>query len=155
MNSRPDPYRSHPELIEPLRAFAGEVARMGLEPSLVDLVKIRVSQVNDCAACLDMHLRDARWSGESEQRIRSLANWRRSSCYSHRERAALAWAEALTHVAESRPSDEVYEQVALEFSPEEQVKLSLLVIAINGFNTLGIGFQVPPAAVEGDEKEAA
>jgi AhpD family alkylhydroperoxidase len=152
---RLDPYRSYPELIEPLRRFAGEVAQMGLEPSLVDLVKIRVSQVNNCAACLDIHLRDARWSGESEQRIRSLQSWRRSSCYSQRERAALAWAEALTRVAETPPPDETYKGLALEFSPEEQVKLSLVIIAINGFNRLGIGFKVPPADIERGERQAA
>ncbi len=113
----------------------------GLETSLLDLVKMRASQINGCAYCLDMHSKDARSAGETEQRLYLLNAWREAPFYSERERAALAWTEALTLVADSHVPDEVYEEARRHFSEEELVNLSLAVVTINGWNRLAIGFR--------------
>jgi AhpD family alkylhydroperoxidase len=129
-----------------LEAF---VHRSGLEPSLLDLVKIRASQINGCAYCIDMHTKDARARGESEQRIYLLDAWRESpSFYNDRERAALAWTEAVTLVAESRVPDAVYEDVRQQFSDDEQVSLTMAVVAINGWNRLNVALRTVPGSYE-------
>jgi AhpD family alkylhydroperoxidase len=120
----------------------------GLEASLMDLVKIRASQINGCAYCLDMHTKDARAAGESEQRIYLLSAWRESPFYSERERAALAWTEALTLVAESHVPDEVYEAVRPHFSEEELVNLSLVIATINAWNRLSVSFRTEPGSYQ-------
>jgi AhpD family alkylhydroperoxidase len=112
-----------------------------LEPSLLLLVKMRASQINGCAFCLDMHSKDARAAGETEQRLYLLNAWRESPFYSARERAALAWTEALTLIADSRASDAVYEQARQQFSEKELVDLSLAIVAINGWNRMTIGLR--------------
>ena len=113
----------------------------GLEASLLELVKMRASQINGCAHCLDMHSKDARAAGETEQRLYLLNAWREAPFYSARERAALAWTEALTLVSESQVPDTVYEEARRHFSEQELVDLSLAIVAINGWNRLAIGFR--------------
>jgi AhpD family alkylhydroperoxidase len=129
------------------RAMSGlekAVRESGLEPSLLDLIKLRASQINGCAYCLDMHWKDARARGESEQRLYSLDAWRETSYYTERERAALAWTEAVTQIAGNHVPDELYEQVRPHFSEEELVNLTLAVVAINGWNRLAISFRTEP-----------
>ena len=113
-----------------------------LEHSLLELVKIRASQVNGCANCLNMHTRDARAAGESEQRIYLLSAWREAPCYSDRERAALAWTEAMTLIATERAPDDLHAALAAEFTEAEQVQLTLMINVINGWNRLAVGFNV-------------
>jgi AhpD family alkylhydroperoxidase len=113
----------------------------GLETTLLDLIKMRASQINGCAFCLDMHSKDARAAGETEQRLYLLNAWREAPFYTDRERAALAWTEALTSVADNHVPDEVYNEARTVFSEEELVNLSLAVVAINGWNRLAIAFR--------------
>jgi AhpD family alkylhydroperoxidase len=118
----------------------------GLEESLMELVKIRASQINACAFCLHMHTADARKAGETETRLFLLDAWRESPPYSARERAALAWTEALTLVAETHAPDEAYAELKRHFTEAEQVGLTLLIVAINGWNRVQVGFRgVHPA----------
>ena len=113
----------------------------GLEPSLLNLVKLRASQINGCAYCLDMHSKEARAAGETEQRIYVLDAWREAPFYSARERAALDWTEALTLVSRDQVPDDVYDAARKQFSERELVDLSLAVVAINGWNRLVIGLR--------------
>jgi AhpD family alkylhydroperoxidase len=122
-----------------------EILKCGLEESLMDLVEMRASQINGCAVCLHMHAVAARKRGESEERLYLLDAWREAPLYSARERAALAWTEALTLVAETRAPDDVYEAVRSHFSEAEQVALTLLIVAINGWNRIQVGFRGIPA----------
>jgi AhpD family alkylhydroperoxidase len=115
-----------------------------LEPALVELVKMRASQINGCAYCIDMHSKDARSKGETEQRLYALSAWRETPFFSEQERAALAWTEALTLIAEDHVPDEVYEFAKRSFSDEELVNLTLAVITINGWNRLAITFRSVP-----------
>ena len=112
-----------------------------LEHSLLKLVEIRASQINGCAYCLDMHTKDARAAGETEQRIYALSAWRETPFFTDRERAALEWTEAVTLVAETRVPDDVYEQVRQQFSEEELVELTFAVIVINSWNRLNVSFR--------------
>lgn len=132
-----------PEGYEAMLALEAAVRRGGLEPLLLELVKLRASQLNGCAYCLDMHSKDARARGEAEQRLHVLAAWRETSFYSERERAALAWCEALTELPRSGAPDDVYEQVATEFSPQEIAALTFQIVAINGWNRLAVGLRTP------------
>lgn len=122
----------------------------GLEHGLIELVKIRASQLNGCAFCLDMHTKDARAAGESEQRIYALSAWHEAPFYTERERAALLWTETLTLVAQNRAPDEVYEQARQHFSEEELVNLTLAIVTINGWNRLAIGFRTTPGSYRPD-----
>jgi len=124
------------------------VNECGLEQSLLELVKMRVSQINGCAFCLDMHSKDARVRGETEQRLYLLDAWAETSFYSDRERAALAWAETVTRVSESHVPDDVYEATLAEFSEQEIVYLTLAIVVINGWNRLCISFRVEPGAYQ-------
>lgn len=117
------------------------VHQCGLTESLLHLLKLRVSQINGCAYCIDMHSKDLRAIGETEQRLYLLDAWRESPFYTERERAALAWAEAVTLVAEGHVPDEVYEQARSQFSDQELVNLTVAVITINGWNRLNIAFR--------------
>ncbi len=117
------------------------VHNSGLDPKLLELVKIRASQINRCAYCLDMHTKDARAGGETEQRIYLLSAWQEAPFYSERERAALEWTETLTLLAERGAPDEVFERVRRHFSDEEMVKLTMAIVAINGWNRLEVGFR--------------
>lgn len=122
----------------------------GLEHTLLDLVRLRASQINGCAFCIDMHAKDLRAAGESEQRVYMLDAWRESPFYSDRERAALAWTEAVTLVTSGHVPDEVYEQARQQFSEQELVNLTLAIVAINGWNRLNVSFRTVP----GDYKPA-
>ena len=115
----------------------------GLEPSLLDLIKLRASQLNDCAYCIDMHSKDARTGGETEQRLYSLSIWRETPYYTDRERAALAFTEAVTLIAERRVPDDVYKQAQQQFSEEELVKLMLGIVTINAWNRFTIFGDLP------------
>ena len=125
-----------------MKAWTGAalVIAASLEPSLIELVKIRASQINGCANCINMHTTEARSQGETEQRIYLLSAWREAPCYTDRERAALGWTEALTRLSEGYGRDEAYEALKAHFSEEEQVKLTLMINAINGWNRLAVGF---------------
>jgi AhpD family alkylhydroperoxidase len=120
----------------------------GLERPLYELVKTRASQINGCAYCLDMHTKDARKGGETEQRLYALSAWRETPFYTERERAALEWTEALTLISENNVSDELYENVRNHFSEKEMVVLTMAIIAINGWNRLAIGFRTVPGSYE-------
>jgi AhpD family alkylhydroperoxidase len=126
-----------------VRALERYLATTSLEPALRELVKLRASQINGCAYCMDMHTKDARAMGEDEQRLHLVAVWRDAPLFTHRERAALAWTEALTLLPQTGAPDEVYEDMANEFDPSERVALTLAVIAINGWNRLAVGFRQP------------
>jgi AhpD family alkylhydroperoxidase len=115
-----------------------------LEPSLIELVKMRASQINACAFCIDMHSKDARAAGETEQRLYALNAWRETPFFTDRERAALAWAEEVTLVAEGHVPDAVYEEARRQFSEEELVNLTMAVITINGWNRLSVAFRAVP-----------
>jgi len=145
MKSRLDFVAAAPEAVDAMRRLEMFVQGCGLEMSLIELVKTRASQINGCAFCLHMHTRDARQAGETEERLYLLSVWRESPLYTARERAALAWTEALTLVAESGAPDADYDRLAAEFSEKERVNLSLLIGAINVWNRLAVGFRaVPP-----------
>jgi AhpD family alkylhydroperoxidase len=135
-----------------LHAF---VHRCGLESSLLELIKLRASQINGCAHCIDMHTKELRADGESEQRLYLLDAWRESPFYSERERAALAWTEALTLVTDGHVPDEVYEEARAQFNEEELANLSVAVVAINGANRLNIAFRTVPGAYRPRVRTAA
>ena len=120
----------------------------GLEPSLLELVRLRASQINGCAFCIDMHTKDARAAGETEQRLYALSVWRETPFYTDRERAAMAWTEAITLIGEGHASDEVYEEVRQRFTEEELVNLTLAIVAINGWNRLSIAFRALPGTYQ-------
>jgi len=124
-----------------------------LDRSLYELVKTRASQINGCAYCLDMHTKDARKAGETEQRLYALSAWRETPFYTDRERVALAWTEALTLISENDVSDELYENVSNHFSEEERVALTMAIIAINGWNRLAISFRTVPGSYEPSLKD--
>lgn len=115
-----------------------------MEGSLIELVKMRASQINGCAYCIDMHSKDARAAGESEQRLYALNAWRETPFFTDRERAALAWTEAVTLVHQGHVPDEVYEEARAQFSEEELVNLTMAVVTINGWNRLAIAFRAVP-----------
>ena len=127
----------------------------GLEESLIELVKMRASQINGCAYCLDMHSKDARANGETEQRLYALNAWRETPFYTDRERAALAWAEALTEVARTHAPDDVYDAARQHFSEKELVDLTLAIVAINGWNRLAIGFRSVPGTYQPTRRAAS
>src|SRR5262245_25422396 len=124
------------------------VEQCGLEPSMLELVKLRASQINGCAYCIDMHTKDARAHGESEQRLYLLDAWRETPFYSERERAALLWTEAVTLIAEDRVPDDVYETVRASFSEEELVDLTMAVVAINAYNRLNVSLRTVPGGYQ-------
>ena len=126
-----------------------------LEPSLLELVRMRASQLNGCAYCLDMHSKDARAAGETEQRLYTLSAWRETPFFTERERAALAWTEAMTLISSGNAPDEVYEEVRKEFTEEELVNLTIAIVAINGWNRLAIGFRSVPGTYQPAAQKSA
>jgi AhpD family alkylhydroperoxidase len=147
MTTRLDTFAAAPALMQSWLDFGKGVLQGGLEDSLMGLVKVRASQINGCAFCLHMHTAEARKGGEAEERLYLLDAWRESPLYSDRERAALAWTEALTLVAETHAPDDVYRELQEHFTEEEQVTLTLLIVAINGWNRIQVGFRaVQPVA---------
>jgi AhpD family alkylhydroperoxidase len=141
MTPRLNPFAAAPTPMQSWLAFGKGILESGLEESLMELVKIRASQINGCAFCLHMHTAEARRQGETEERLYLLDAWRESPLYSERERAALAWTEALTLVAETHAPDDAYQALQAQFTEEEQVKLTLLIVAINGWNRIQVGFR--------------
>ena len=133
--------KAFPDGLKAMMALETAIQNSGLEQSLIELVKTRASQINGCAYCIDMHTRDARAHGESEQRLYLLNAWRESPLFSDRERAALAWTEAATLVSETHIPDEAYETVRGQFSEDEIVKLTLLIATINAWNRIAIGLR--------------
>ncbi len=136
---------------EGARALSGldvYVRHSGLEPRLVELVRLRASLINGCAYCIDMHTKDARLQGESEQRLYEVSAWEETPFYSEPERAALAWTEAVTAVAAGHVPDEVYKVARSQFSERELVDLTLAIVAINGWNRLAISFREPPGTYQ-------
>jgi AhpD family alkylhydroperoxidase len=145
MTPRLNYFAAAPEAMKAMRAFEVAVVSSGLEHGLIELVKTRASQINGCAFCIDMHTRDARKAGETEARLYLLNAWREAPHYTPRERAALAWTEALTLIAETGAPDADYDGLKDHFTDEEKVKLTLLICAINSWNRIAIGFRsVPP-----------
>lgn len=141
MQPRLNPYQAAPETIKAVTALETHIANSGLERSLYHLVKTRASQINGCAFCVHMHTRDARAHGESEERLYLLSAWRESPLYSDRERAALAWTDALTLIADTRAPDDVFEEVKRHFSEEEIVNLTILIGMINLWNRLAVSMR--------------
>jgi AhpD family alkylhydroperoxidase len=139
MKARLNPYAAAPETMKLVAAIEPQIAASGLEPSLIELVKTRASQINGCAFCIHMHTKDARARGETEERLYLLNAWRESPLYTDRERAALAWTEALTLVSETHAPDDVYEEVRKHFNEAETVKLTVLIGVINTWNRIAIG----------------
>jgi AhpD family alkylhydroperoxidase len=139
MSTKLNPFTAAPSLMKAWMGVSVDVAA-SLEHSLIELVKIRASQINGCANCINMHTAEARAKGESEQRIYLLSAWREAPCYSDRERAALGWTEALTRLSEGHTHENGYEALKAQFTEEEQVKLTLMINVINGWNRLAVGF---------------
>jgi AhpD family alkylhydroperoxidase len=131
-------------IVHAMLGLEKQVSKGGLDNKLLHLVRMRASQINGCAYCLDMHSKDARAAGETEQRLYGLNAWRETPYYSARERAALEWTEALTLVTEGHVPDEVYERVRQEFSDDELAHLSLAIVAINGWNRLNVAVRTVP-----------
>lgn len=141
MEQRIDFYKASPEAVKALIALEVAIGKLGLEPVLVDLVKLRASQINGCAFCVDLHASDLRKKGESERRVHTVSVWRETPFFTPRERAALAWTEAVTDIAASRAPDADYEALRAEFSEAEMVNLTLAIGVINSWNRLSIGFR--------------
>jgi AhpD family alkylhydroperoxidase len=141
MKPRIDVTRVSPKVLQAMYGLQNIVNSSGLERNLLELVKMRASQINGCAYCLDMHSKDARAAGETEQRLYLLDAWRETSLYSERERAALEWTEALTLIGEGHVPDAVYASAREHFSEEELVNLALAVVTINGWNRFSIAFR--------------
>ena len=149
MTARLDPIAAAPDLMKTWLG-ASLTIDSSLEPRLAELVKIRASQINGCANCINMHTVYARADGETEQRIYLLSAWREAPCYTDRERAALGWTEALTRLSEEHTHASAYEALKAHFTEEEQVKLTLTIVVINGWNRIAVGFGgfVDPAAIK-------
>ena len=143
MNPRIDFTKASPKCTQAMLALERTIHDSGLESSLLELVKMRASQINGCAYCLDMHSKDARAAGETEQRLYVLDAWREAPFYSARERAALEWTEAVTRIGHGHVPDEVYASAREHFDEPQLVALTFAVVAINGWNRLCIAFRAP------------
>jgi AhpD family alkylhydroperoxidase len=155
MKRRMNMAQAAPEAMKAMRGLEVYLAKCSIEKPLIELVKMRASQMNGCAYCLDMHSKDARAAGETEQRLYLLDAWREAPFYSPRERAALAWTEALTLVARTHAPDEAYEEARAHFSEKELADLTLAIVAINGWNRIAIGFRSEAGTYQPAGKEAA
>jgi AhpD family alkylhydroperoxidase len=140
--------RAFPEGIHALFSLGKAINQSGLEPSLLELVKLRASQMNQCAHCIDMHSKDARTAGETEQRLYALSAWEETPFYTPRERAALAWTEAITNIQQGHAFDAVYEEARKEFSEAELVRLTFAVTQVNTWNRISIAFRVEPGTYQ-------
>ena len=145
MSPRLDYYNASPKAMKAMIAMEALTANLSIEQPLLQLIRIRASQLNGCAFCTDMHSVDARRAGESDRRLYAIAVWRDSNFFDPRERAALAWAEAVTLLAESRVPDDVYEQAREQFSEGELVDLTMAVTTINSWNRLAVSFRQTPS----------
>ncbi len=141
MKPRLDPYQAAPELLQAMLDLEMKVRASGLDAALLKLVKTRASLLNGCAYCVHMHTREARAAGESEERLYLLSTWRESPLYTPRERAALAWTDALTLLADTHAPDDVYAELSAHFNERERVALTLAIVTINGWNRIAVGFR--------------
>lgn len=148
MSQRIDAFKQSPELIHKLVEFSTRVDDCGIEKTILLLVSIRASQLNGCAFCLDMHVKEAKLHGERELRLYHLPAWRESTLFEPRERAALAWTEALTKLGELGVSDEIYQRVAAHYSEKELSDLTFAVMSINAWNRLNIAFRKVPGSAD-------
>jgi len=146
MEQRLDFYKASPEAMKALMALEIAVSKLGIEPALQELVRLRASQINGCAFCVDLHTSDARKKGETERRLYAVSVWRETPFFTPRERAALAWTEAVTRVADTHVPDADYEALLAHFNEVESVNLTLAIGLINTWNRLAIGFRKMPAA---------
>ncbi len=146
MNPRIDYKRVAPEAYRAMAGLEAYLKDCTIEKPLRELVKLRASQINGCAFCIDMHTKDARAAGETEQRLYALSAWRETPFFSDRERAALAWTEAVTMVGQTHVADDVYEQARAHFDEKELVDLTLAVVAINGWNRIAVSFRSVPGS---------
>ncbi len=144
MKARLEVKAAPPQIFRTMMGFEQALSASGLEPSLINLMYLRASQINGCAYCIDMHWKDLRAAGENEQRLYELAAWRESPFYSDRERAALAWTEAVTLIADGHVPDAVFDEVRQQFKDSELAYLTLAVVAINGWNRFNIAFRTVP-----------
>jgi len=156
MTAKFDPFAAAPAQMKSWMGMSLAVAS-SLEPGLVSLVEVRASQINGCANCINMHTADARQRGETEQRLYLLSAWREAPCYTDRERAALGWTEALTRLSEGHAIESARTALNAHFTEEEQVKLTLMINVINGWNRLAVGFGlwVDPAVAKAAAKAVA
>jgi AhpD family alkylhydroperoxidase len=145
MNARIDYYNASPDAMKAMIALEVAVGKLGLDSSLLELIKLRASQVNGCAYCVDLHTSDMRKAGETERRLSGLVVWRETPFFTARERAALAWTEALTRIADTHAPDADYAALAEQFTPAEMVAVTLAINAINGWNRVAIGFRKTPS----------
>lgn len=145
MQPRLDFYKASPDAAKAMLALEAAVNKLGIDHTLLELVKLRASQVNGCAYCVDLHSSDARKRGESERRLHAVAVWREAPFFTEKERAALAWTEALTRISETRAPDADYEWLSSQFNELERVNLTLAINAVNSWNRLAIGFRSVPA----------
>ncbi|AMM26380.1 carboxymuconolactone decarboxylase family protein [Variovorax sp. PAMC 28711] len=141
MEQRLDFYKASPNAIKALVALEVAIGKLGLEPRLLDLVRLRASQINGCAYCIDLHTADLRKAGETDRRIATVSVWHETPFFTEREQAALAWTEAVTQIARTHAPDGAYEGLRAQFSEAEQVDLTLAISAINSWNRLSIGFR--------------
>ncbi|WP_034295067.1 carboxymuconolactone decarboxylase family protein [Herbaspirillum sp. RV1423] len=146
MEQRVDFYKASPEVLKAMIGLENTVGKLGLETSLLELVRLRASLINGCAFCVDMHTADARKAGETERRLYAVPVWRETPFFTERERAALAWTESLTLIAQTGAPDEDYALVRAQFSDAELVNLTLAINTINSWNRFAIGFRKMPAA---------
>jgi len=146
MSDRSRHMRAAPGALEAMLGLEKYLKQCGLDEKLMLLVKLRASIINGCTYCVDMHSRDARLAGESERRVHAVGAWEDSPVFSEREKAAFAWADALTNIATTHAPDDVYERVRAQFDDKELADLTLLVGAINTWNRISIGFRTPPPA---------
>lgn len=148
MTERLNYMAAFPEGIHAVRGVEKAVRGSGLEASLLELIKTRASQLNGCAYCIDMHTKDARAAGETEQRLYALSAWRETSFFTPRERAALAWTEAITNIQQGHAPDDLYEEVRREFDEAELVRLTLAITQINTWNRIAIAFRAEPGTYQ-------
>ncbi len=155
MKPRIELQKVSPQAYEAMRGVETYVRQSGLEPALLELVRLRASEINGCAYCVDMHTKDARAAGETEQRLYATPVWREAPFFNERERAALDWTEALTEISRNPVSDEVYQAVREHFSEKELVDLTMAIVAINGWNRLAISFRTVPGTYQPRGKRRA
>lgn len=154
MQPRIDFSKAAPGAVKVMLDLEKYVRQSGIETPLLELVRLRASQINGCAYCLDMHTKDARAEGETEQRLYTLSAWRETPFFSERERAALEWTEAVTEIGKDHVPDPVFERVRKHFSESELINLTLAVVAINGWNRLAISFRAVPGSYQRKQSAA-
>ena len=155
MKARLDPRKAAPEAMEAISHLHAYVRNCGLDHKLLELVKLRASQINGCAWCMDMHSKELRAAGEDEQRLHLLIAWRECPFYTERERAALAWTEALTLLAQGNVPDDVFALARAQFSEQDLVKLTVAIVAINGANRINVAFRAVPGSYRPAIRDAA